>query len=52
MMKNRDWFDDFMDYKLSSASKEQQPTAGNQQSVAPYVIGGLVLLCVLLKGIF
>lgn len=52
MMRKKDWFDDFMEYKMSSSFEKHSPTPCNQQSVTHNVIGLLVILRILLKSFF
>ena len=45
-MSGKDWFDDFMDYKLSTSSVEKEPTGSG---CLPFVIITAIVLLLILK---
>lgn len=46
-MADRDWFDDFMDYKLSSSTGDDIPTSNI--GCFPWVMGGIIILWIVSK---
>ena len=44
-MADRDWFDDFMDYKLSTSSEPNVPTSNG--GCLPLILGAIAVLWVI-----
>ena len=44
-MADRDWFDDFMDYKLSTLSESNVPTSNG--GCLPLILGAIAVLWVI-----
>ena len=45
-MSGKDWFDDFMDYKLSTASEAKESASSG---CLPFVIKAILILLLMLK---
>ena len=46
-MSDRDWFDDFMDYKLSTSSEDDTPASSS--GCFPWVMGAIIVLWIVSK---
>ena len=50
MMSDKDWFDDFMEYKMVTESEDENDTgSGNNPGCFPYLLGAILILYVISK---
>ena len=49
-MSDKDWFDDFMEYKMVTESEDENDTGrGNNPGCFPYLLGAILILYVISK---
>lgn len=49
-LEAKDWFDDFMEYKMVTESEDENDTgSGNNPGCFPYLLGAILILYVISK---